>query len=205
MASPTETDNRTRVRDNQRRSRARRKEYLQELEQRVRQAELHRVQASVEVQAAARKVAEENRKLRFLLRQHGVSDSSIEEFLRSGSGMQMETSRPSTVMPGIAVQRLEEVLDPRTSAMQLGQENAHSCTVSNPMSPETAPASQTSSAASRDPSPDKSNCSMATDLISAMTGADPCEVRTSLGCAPGMECQVDNTVVSDTIDRLIAT
>ncbi|KFY13345.1 hypothetical protein V492_03333 [Pseudogymnoascus sp. VKM F-4246] len=65
--------NLARIRDNQRRSRARRKEYLQELEGRVRQCELTGVEASSEIQGAARKVIEENRRLRLLLAQHGLS------------------------------------------------------------------------------------------------------------------------------------
>ncbi|KFY85083.1 hypothetical protein V500_08739 [Pseudogymnoascus sp. VKM F-4518 (FW-2643)] len=72
--------NLARIRDNQRRSRARRKEYLQELEGRLRQCELTGVEASSEIQGAARKVIEENRKvteqnqrLRLLLAQHGVN------------------------------------------------------------------------------------------------------------------------------------
>ncbi len=53
-----------RVRDNQRRSRARRKEYLQELESKLRKCEALGVQASVDIQLAARGVSEENARLR---------------------------------------------------------------------------------------------------------------------------------------------
>lgn len=53
-----------RVRDNQRRSRARRKEYLQELESKLRKCEASGVQASVDIQLAARSVSEENARLR---------------------------------------------------------------------------------------------------------------------------------------------
>jgi len=49
-----------RVRDNQRRSRARRKEYLVELEDKFRQCEQLGVEASSEMQAAARAVLAEN-------------------------------------------------------------------------------------------------------------------------------------------------
>jgi hypothetical protein len=35
-----------------------------------------------------------------------------------------------------------------------------------------------------------------------MTGANPHEVRTSLGCAPGADCHVDNTKISDAIEQL---
>ncbi|KXL43590.1 hypothetical protein M433DRAFT_69513, partial [Acidomyces richmondensis BFW] len=65
--------NLARIRDNQRRSRARRKEYLQELESKYRQCEQLGVEASAEIQAAAKKVVEENRRLRALLKQQGFS------------------------------------------------------------------------------------------------------------------------------------
>src|ERR1700733_179601 len=75
--------NLARIRDNQRRSRARRKEYLQELEARLRQCELQGIEASSEIQMAARRVADENKKLRGLLAQHGIGDDSVEAYLQS--------------------------------------------------------------------------------------------------------------------------
>jgi hypothetical protein len=74
-----------RNRENQRRSRARRKDYIQELEQRIRAYEVAGVRATAEVQAAARKVAEENTNLRSLLSICGVDDRRTEEFLRTGN------------------------------------------------------------------------------------------------------------------------
>ncbi|PYH79059.1 hypothetical protein BO82DRAFT_341385 [Aspergillus uvarum CBS 121591] len=74
-----------RIRDNQRRSRARRKEYLQDLEQRLRRFELLGVQATQEVQAAGRKLAIENAHLRSLLRLHGVSDQQVQAYLTDQS------------------------------------------------------------------------------------------------------------------------
>ncbi|KAL8910042.1 MAG: hypothetical protein Q9171_004637 [Xanthocarpia ochracea] len=53
-----------RIRDNQRRSRARRKEYILELEEKVRGYEQNGVSASAQIQAAARKVVEENEQLK---------------------------------------------------------------------------------------------------------------------------------------------
>jgi len=74
-----------RIRDNQRRSRARRKEYIQELEERLRKFERLGTQATIEVQTAARKVSEQNTLLRSLLRLHGVSDVEVEGYLRRDS------------------------------------------------------------------------------------------------------------------------
>jgi hypothetical protein len=86
MAISQEKANLARIRDNQRRSRARRKEYLQELEARLRQCELQGIEASAEIQLAARRVADENRKLRMLLNQNGVGDDNIEAYLQSTAG-----------------------------------------------------------------------------------------------------------------------
>jgi hypothetical protein len=46
---------------------------------------LQGIEASPEIQVAARKVADENKRLRTLLAEHGVADDSIEECLKSGS------------------------------------------------------------------------------------------------------------------------
>ena len=109
-----EKANLARIRDNQRRSRARRKEYLQELEIRLRQCELQGVEASSEIQGAARKVAEENKRLRALLSQQGVREDSIEVYLQTSStgvtamGGQYESHSE-------AVQVLEQLLSTRKS------------------------------------------------------------------------------------------
>ncbi|KAI9724151.1 MAG: hypothetical protein M1812_000870 [Candelaria pacifica] len=84
-STPLNKANLARIRDNQRRSRARRKEYLQELEGKYRNCELLGVEASSEIQTAARRVAEENKKLRALLREKGVYDREVDKFVTGGS------------------------------------------------------------------------------------------------------------------------
>lgn len=69
--------NLARIRDNQRRSRARRKEYLHELEAKLRSCEQAGIEASSEIQTAARRVLDENRKLRGLLYERGASEPEI--------------------------------------------------------------------------------------------------------------------------------
>ena len=71
--------NSTRVRDNQRRSRARQKEYIRELESKVQNYERLGVQASSEIQAAARTVLEENQRLRALLLSRDEGNDVTEE------------------------------------------------------------------------------------------------------------------------------
>ena len=99
--------NAARVRDNQRRSRARRKEYVQELEAKVRHYEKHGVQAAKEIQDAARAVLEENRALKAELQElkrlrevDGQSSRSIA--MSSGSPAQVEgLANENLALPGI--------------------------------------------------------------------------------------------------------
>ena len=69
--------NAARIRNNQRRSRARRKEYIQELEDKIRMYEQQGVQVAKEIQEAARAVVEENKMLKAelesLRNQQGIS------------------------------------------------------------------------------------------------------------------------------------
>lgn len=73
----------TRVRDNQRRARERHKAYVEGLKIKVDEYERRGVQATLEMQQAARRVAGENAKLRTLLKRRGVTDEEVEEFLAS--------------------------------------------------------------------------------------------------------------------------
>lgn len=84
------TTNLARVRDNQRRSRARRKEYLTDLESKYRHCEQVGVEASAAIQGAARRVAEENRKLRTLLKRKGVSEEEIRRWVEGEEGDALE-------------------------------------------------------------------------------------------------------------------
>ena len=70
-----------RIRENQRRARARRKELIDDLKSRTRDYEMRGVMATVQVQEAARKVLLENRRLRALLVEKGVPTAEIEAFL----------------------------------------------------------------------------------------------------------------------------
>ncbi|KIW01246.1 uncharacterized protein PV09_07289 [Verruconis gallopava] len=89
----------TRLRDNQRRSRARRKELILELQHRVHQYEQKELQATIFMQAAARKVARENDCLRKLLIQKGVSESEINAFLVEECSSSAATSPNDVPLP----------------------------------------------------------------------------------------------------------
>lgn len=100
-----------RIRDNQRRSRARRKEYLQELETKYRTCEAVGVEASTEIQTAARRVLEENRRLRLLLKQQGLSDSDIDGF--SSSAASSPSIKPENPQFPLASTTLDQLLTTR--------------------------------------------------------------------------------------------
>jgi hypothetical protein len=67
-----------RLRENKRRNRQRQKDYTTNLESRLRHLETEGIKATQEVQAAARKVVEDNLRLKALLRFKGVDEDTIE-------------------------------------------------------------------------------------------------------------------------------
>ncbi|KAK0938667.1 hypothetical protein LTR29_009766 [Friedmanniomyces endolithicus] len=99
------TANLARIRDNQRRSRQRRKEYLTELEVKYRTCEQSGAEASAEIQSAARRVLEENKRLRQLLKQQGLSDAEIDAFLSNRPENTQYPSPTSVVLESLIGQR----------------------------------------------------------------------------------------------------
>ncbi|KAH9908552.1 hypothetical protein F4778DRAFT_795958 [Xylariomycetidae sp. FL2044] len=75
-----------RNRANQRECRARRRAYVADLERRVRDHEARGVQATREVQMAARAVARRNERLMLLLERLGVGRGVVEGFVRADEG-----------------------------------------------------------------------------------------------------------------------
>ena len=293
--------NLTRIRDNQRRSRARRKEYLQELETKLRQCELQGVEVSIEIQTAARRVADENIKLRGLLAQNGIDKNGIEIFLGDSENPDRVTSGQSDSMTGNSVRILEESLSSQRSCCKqmtlqtnetiMAGENSqnwdtahlrpeggrestlesskafsstgqpmipndmpnrsydsHSSHYSQPPSqPHVArytqqvprkvnsismsPCPQGTESNTQHPTPpynisseghskpykgvqkslanisttarnrNVNRCSDAVNMITTMAGADLASVRADLGCSSGVECDVDNQIVFEVMDR----
>ncbi|KAL7945307.1 hypothetical protein V8C42DRAFT_54551 [Trichoderma barbatum] len=75
-----------RIRENQRRSRARRKEYVEGMQRKLQDFESKGVSATLEMQQAARDVAIENSRLRLLLAHSGITIDAVENFLQSFKG-----------------------------------------------------------------------------------------------------------------------
>jgi hypothetical protein len=82
------------VRDNQRRSRARHREYVDALRARLARHEREGAQATAEMQRAARAVARENALLRALLAARGVGDGAVREYLRAASAAPAAAAEP---------------------------------------------------------------------------------------------------------------
>ncbi|KAI5779907.1 hypothetical protein DFH27DRAFT_365079 [Peziza echinospora] len=78
------TSNASRLRDNQRRSRARKKEYLATLEAKFQECQRMGVEASIEIQNAARAVVKENMRLKELLRKTGFGEEEIDRWIVEG-------------------------------------------------------------------------------------------------------------------------
>ncbi|GLA79105.1 hypothetical protein AtubIFM55763_001773 [Aspergillus tubingensis] len=106
-----------RIRDNQRRSRARRKEYIQDLEQRLQNFQTEGIHATREVQEAGRKVAVENSLLRSLLILHGVSDQRVQEYLRAHTA---DICLPTSRSEAVPVARSHLGQSPRLSTVNSG-------------------------------------------------------------------------------------
>ncbi len=66
------------MRDNKRRYRSRKKEYISDLERRLEEVRQEGVQATKEVQLSAQKVVKENARLRALLRHLGTGEDVVE-------------------------------------------------------------------------------------------------------------------------------
>jgi hypothetical protein len=113
-----------RNRENQRASRARRKGYIEDLEKRLRQFERDGAAATVEVQSAARKVAEENFWLRhLLLSSYGIPKGEVDEYVERnrthGQPLQSSTAK----LPPVQRKRKHSEMSEREleAARTLGQ------------------------------------------------------------------------------------
>ena len=99
----------------------------------MRLCELQGIEATSEIQMAARKVAEENKKLRALLHKHGVDDKSIAVFLQSGTLAPAKSKSLSQFdAAGDTVRALEGVLGPRRPSCLLDSDPGSTPSGSSP-------------------------------------------------------------------------
>jgi len=78
---PQDTERAVRLRNNKRRHRQRKREYVDDLERRLLKAHADGIQATKEVQAAARRVVWENSRLRQILHDQGLSTDAIDSLI----------------------------------------------------------------------------------------------------------------------------
>lgn len=98
------------MRENQRKSRARRQQYIEELEKKVAVCNAQAQQREIEHLIALQKLEAENAKLRALLQRAGLAPSLVEEFLKDVS--------PPTVSEKIAIPRLKAPISPHSTSSQ---------------------------------------------------------------------------------------
>ncbi|KAH6692459.1 hypothetical protein F5X68DRAFT_188126 [Plectosphaerella plurivora] len=216
--------NASRIRDNQRRSRARRKEYVEELQRQVQEYEKQGVQASLDIQKAARDVSIENSRLRTLLSHRGVSAPEIDAYLRSFDGIihadgplsdhhvkrehslplplppapQQHTShRTSSLDPlSVLADASTQVSSTVTAPQYHEPRGVKTCrTPQQQQPPPPPPAQHHASAYPPAASPLQMSCNAAARIIADMQGhSDTRHARVSLGCSPYEQDCVVNNV-----------
>ncbi|PNP52512.1 hypothetical protein THARTR1_06859 [Trichoderma harzianum] len=112
-----------RIRENQRRSRARRKEYVEGMQRKLQDFETKGVAATLEMQQAAREVAIENSRLRLLLAHSGVTGDAVEQFLLSFKGQ--DASEAEQYAARIATAESIAALGRSSTVATLFPEHAH--------------------------------------------------------------------------------
>lgn len=182
---------------------------------RVQDYERRGIQASLELQQAARRVAWENERLRGLMASKGVARQEIEDYLehcRRGS------ASPDSVPNGRYTPLVSSVGSPSKSSCHQEhplKPNVHRDVEgmpieTDPRSGDTSPSAETESVTIQrvshshstidgaDPpkAPDETSCEVAANIIASMRWhGDKEEARVELGCDGPRECTVKNTTV----------
>jgi hypothetical protein len=112
-----------RIRENQRRSRARRKEYVEGMQRKLQDFESKGVSATLEMQQAARDVAIENSRLKLLLAHNGITVEAVENFLQSFKGQ--DASEAEQYAAKIATAESIAALGRASTVATLFPEHAH--------------------------------------------------------------------------------
>ncbi|KAH8742392.1 hypothetical protein F5883DRAFT_442420 [Diaporthe sp. PMI_573] len=215
---------RTRLRDNQRQSRARQKQFVQDLQQRLQAYERQGVQATLDMQRAARTVALENRLLRDLLAHHGVSHDRVGHFLRSRLDAPDGTTPGAPLSPGPHASGTQQPSCPvantkgtcrspcslsrKPSGVPHEEPDAHDgdeesgVGLASPESPSSTEAPSTRSDAMPTMPSMETLCEAAAAIIAEVQGHnDKGLAFAALGCEVAAGCTVENLRIFDVIDR----
>ncbi|EEU39886.1 uncharacterized protein NECHADRAFT_79559 [Fusarium vanettenii 77-13-4] len=216
-------------RENQRRSRARQRELLEDLQRRVREYETRDGQATLEMQRVARAVAGENAALRSLLASKGVAADEVEAHLeaaRAGASSTVSmactpasnspcAASPVTIAPRPVACSQPSGCAPCSSQRQL---KARSSATPTPAAPSPQPCKQEAdtptiscrpqprpeSQETSNPKPlDKIHCMEAATILAQIRGnSDMSQARAALGCSNNDNCLVRNTDLLDLMDEM---
>lgn len=196
-----------RIRDNQRRSRARRKEYLQELESKFRLCEQTGAEASSEIQSAARAVAEENKRLRLLLHTYGIVDPELQNGHQSLSAAHLDRTLSVRKSCGDSGQKGCNSAPPHIQSRHLQPPRQSPPPYWEPDRPTTWGTSPVL-AADQFPAPQRympSNLTSCHEVAAVIRSVRPnmgSELEAQLGCADGRDCSIPTTRAFDLLDRL---
>jgi hypothetical protein len=176
-----------RLRDSQRQSRARRRDFIEDLQRRIRNYEQTGVQATLAMQQAARHVAQENVRLRTLLLQHGISPDEVNQ---EGYGDNRTRDLKGTLLD---VHKEEN----SPSSIVYGRSNFETTQLT--------PSPQRCGDVDADPSMVMS-CTAAAAIISSLKGEiDSSSALIALGCLeredPDRVCVVKTAKILDLIDQ----
>ncbi|RKL05321.1 hypothetical protein BFJ71_g3081 [Fusarium oxysporum] len=216
-------------RENQRRSRARQRELLDDLQNRVREFERRDGQATLEMQRVARAVAGENAALRGLLAAKGVSIEEVEAHVaavkheekmvaRAGVATVTPVSTPSSnASPVVIASRPMSCSQPQGCAPVRENSNPSFAIQPKMYSPPTPATTATSCTEEsgccprpqQQPGPqqpksfDKIHCMEAATILAQIRGqSDISQARAVLGCAEGETCMVRNTDLLNLMDEM---
>ncbi|KAF4341005.1 hypothetical protein FBEOM_5056 [Fusarium beomiforme] len=216
-------------RENQRRSRARQRELLDDLQHRVREYERRDGQATLEMQRVARAVAGENAALRGLLAAKGVSLEEVEAHVeavkredkmvvRTGVSTATPVSTPScNASPVVIASRPMQcapvgensnptfTFQPKMYSPPTPATSATSCTEESGCCPrpQPAPQSQPQPQPQQPKSLDKIHCMEAATILAQIRGqSDISQAQAALGCKENESCMVRNTDLLNLMDEM---
>ncbi|KAF2757898.1 hypothetical protein EJ05DRAFT_371038 [Pseudovirgaria hyperparasitica] len=207
-----------RNRESQRQSRERRKEYVLDLERRLRDYERAGSQASSAMQEAARQVVQENHGLRALLYHLGHNDAYINEFLRfnharlngattesySQLSQRKMVSETLAAMPSTPIDARApfsaQIKQPLNNAGAITPKQ-HRVPVQEAEAVRGAVQIDTGTGVHADASKDTMDCEEAARLIASFRGHHSTDqIWPELGCSSAKRCAVKNSIIMSLAD-----
>ncbi|KAG8630729.1 hypothetical protein KVT40_002348 [Elsinoe batatas] len=181
----------------QQRSRARRKEYLTDLEDRLRTYERQGVQATIEVQSAARHVVAENQALRKLLAQYGADTTEIETFVKSQLEATKSTIHPKYISDSGSPKQAPGGKQLVTAAPSPTRHSLPASTgAQNPETNIELAEIAIDTGSRNGVYSDHISCEEAAQVIASMRGAaNASEIFPELGCSQTQRCMVKSSIV----------